>query len=66
MNQSKNPIGTLVYFIIGLIVLIAVFQILGGLLRLISGLVATILSLALLVAMLYLVYLVAKWVLKNL
>ncbi|MCL5104677.1 MAG: hypothetical protein M1133_11280 [Armatimonadetes bacterium] len=66
MNDSKNPIGTLVHFIIGLIVLIVVFQILGGLLRLISGLVTTVLTLVLLGAIFYLVYLVAKWAIRNL
>jgi len=66
MNESRNPLAVLAYFIIGLIVLIAIVQILGGLLRLISWSVMAVLTIALIVAVGYVVFLLAKTAYKSL
>jgi uncharacterized membrane protein YkgB len=65
MNNRKNPIATFAYVIIGLIVLIVGLQILGGVLRLLSGIVSAVLTLLLALAVVYMVYLAFKWAVKN-
>ena len=66
MTEQKNPLAALAYFIIGLIVLIAIVLILGGLLRLISGIVTFALTIALVVAIGYVVALLVKAAYRSL
>jgi hypothetical protein len=66
MNEHKNPLAALAYFIIGLVVLIAIVQILGGILRLISGVVTVVLTLALVFAIGYVVVLLVKAAYRSL
>jgi VIT1/CCC1 family predicted Fe2+/Mn2+ transporter len=66
MNSSRSPLATLAYFIVGLVVLIVVVQILGGLLRLISQVVSAALTIVLIVAVGYVVWLLIKAAYKSL
>jgi|GEM_PF-3137454 len=65
MTQPENTPAKLAYFIIGLIVLIVAVQIVGGLLKLISQIVAAVLTLILIVAICYGVWLLIKALLKR-
>lgn len=66
MNNPKNSLTVLAYFIAGLLVLIIAVQILGVVLRLITQLAAVVLSIALVIAVGYVVYLLIRSVLKSL
>lgn len=66
MNTSRSPLATFAYFIVGLVVLIIAVQILGGLLRLISQVVSAALTIVLIVAVGYVVWLLIKAAYRSL
>lgn len=66
MNNQRHPLATLGYLILGLLVLVAVVQILGGLLRVISWFASALISLALLVVVGYVVYLLIRAAYRSL
>lgn len=66
MNDSKNSLTVLAYFIVGLLVLIIAVQILGVVLKLITQVAAVVLSIVLVLAVGYVVYLLIRNVLRSL
>ena len=60
MNRSKNPLRWLGYFILGVLVLLAAVQILRGVLWLLYWIATLVLSLALVVAVGWVVYALLK------
>ena len=60
MNTRGNPLRTLAYFIVGIVVLIVFVQVFGVLLNLAARVVASLLEVVLLVALGYFVYLMLR------
>jgi hypothetical protein len=56
MNQTKNPLAWLGYFIFGVVVLIVAAQLLRGILWLVSVIATLVLSVVLVAAVGYVVY----------
>jgi len=65
MNRERSAFATFVYVIIGLLALIIVFQIICAVIRVVSWLASLILSGVLLLVIIYLIYLLAKWAAKS-
>ena len=65
MNNEKSALTTLVHIIEGLIVLILAFWIIGVVLRIFTWIVSMVLSGILLLAIIYLVYVLIKWAARN-
>ena len=65
MNRERSALATFVYVIIGLLALIIVFQMICAVIRWVSWLASLILSGVLLLVIIYLIYLLAKWAAKN-
>lgn len=65
MNNEKSALTTLVHIIVGLIVLILAFWILGVVLRVFTWIVSMVLSGILLLAIIYTAYLLIRWAAKN-
>ncbi len=65
MTQPENTPAKLIYFVICLFVLIVALRLIGGLLNLISQIVAAVLTLILIVAICYGVWLLIKAILNR-
>lgn len=66
MTAPKSTLSVLAYFVVGLLVLIVAVQVLGVILSLITKIVAAALSIALVLAVGYVVYLLVRSAIKDL